>query len=436
MPVLRLTATTSEMGVSDKAREIFLRAFWGGCDLTERMTIWLLALVLLASLAGVGYRQGAIRVGFSLVGIIVGALLSVPLGKLVLPVLKAVGVVNPLLLWTVAPFVVFIVVLVAFKLAGLFVHQKVDVFYKYKAGDLRLALFNRLNARLGLCLGLVNGLAYLVLLSFVIYAFSYWTVQMASSDEDPRGVRILNRLGKDLQTTGMSRVARAIDPISDVVYGVADVVGTLYSNPLLEARVSRYPGFLSLGLMPEFQDLGQDAEFANLRLKRGTIKELLGHPKVQAITQRPELVQQIWNTLIADINDFEKFLETGKTAKYDAERILGRWLFDVNSTVSAFRRVRANVPQPEMLKFRRLLTDRFTKATLVAAPDNHAVIKNLPALPAEGVQTLDGKWGKLGGDYEFEFAGGTDKRTGKIENFRLSLSSSEGWPLVFVKEDY
>jgi hypothetical protein len=37
------------------------------------MTFWLLALVLLASLAGIGYRQGAIRVAFSLVGILVGA---------------------------------------------------------------------------------------------------------------------------------------------------------------------------------------------------------------------------------------------------------------------------------------------------------------------------------------------------------------------------
>jgi uncharacterized membrane protein required for colicin V production len=401
------------------------------------MTIWLLALILMASLAGVGYRQGAIRVGFSLAGIFLGALLAVPLGKLVQPLLKAVGVSNPILLGTIGSFVVFVVVLIAFKIAGLMVHQKVDVFYKYKAGDLRLALFNRLNARLGLCLGLVNGLAYLILISFVAYAFSYWTVQMASSDEDPRGMRTLNRLGRDLQSTGMSRVARAIDPIPDAIYDAADVVGIIYHNPLIEARLSRYPGFLSIGLKPEFQDLGQDSEFSNLRLRAGTtIKELLEHPKVQTITQKPELVQLVWDTLLADLKDLRRFLETGKSDKYDSERILGRWHFDVNSTVSAYRRTRANVPQPEMLKLRRLLTDRYTKATLAAAPDNHAVIEDLPALPADGVQTLDGRWRKLGEEYELEFAGGTDKRTGKIENFRLTLSGSEGWPLVFVKEDY
>ena len=60
-------------------------------------------------------------------------------------------------------------------------HQKVDVHYKYKGGDLRLMLWERLNRRLGLCLGLVNGTLYLILIAFVIYAVSYWTVQVAMS---------------------------------------------------------------------------------------------------------------------------------------------------------------------------------------------------------------------------------------------------------------
>ena len=41
----------------------------------------------------------------------------------------------------------------------------------------------RLNARLGLCLGVVNGTLYLILLSFVIYVFSYWTVQVSNSSD-------------------------------------------------------------------------------------------------------------------------------------------------------------------------------------------------------------------------------------------------------------
>jgi hypothetical protein len=56
------------------------------------MMIWLLALILLASLAGLGYRQGAIRVAFSLVAIFIGALLAVPVGSLVGRMLVVFGI--------------------------------------------------------------------------------------------------------------------------------------------------------------------------------------------------------------------------------------------------------------------------------------------------------------------------------------------------------
>ena len=49
------------------------------------MMIWLLAILLLASLAGLGWRQGAIRVGISFLAILVGALLAPPLGRLLKP---------------------------------------------------------------------------------------------------------------------------------------------------------------------------------------------------------------------------------------------------------------------------------------------------------------------------------------------------------------
>src|SRR5438105_1128912 len=223
------------------------------------MTTWLLAFLLLASLAGLGFRQGAVRVAFSLVGILLGVLLAVPLGKLVKPLLAAVGLKNPTLLWLLCPFLVFLLISIAFKIGALAMHQKVDVHYKYHAGELRLALWERLNRRLGLCLGLVNGAAYFIIISWIIYSFSYWTVQMATSDSDPAPVRILNRMGHDLHATGAAKVARAVDHLSPAYYDAADIAGLIYNNPLIEARLSRYPGILGLAERPEFQDLANDA---------------------------------------------------------------------------------------------------------------------------------------------------------------------------------
>ena len=148
------------------------------------MTIWILALLLMAAGAGMGLRQGAIRVAISFVGIIISSLLAWPLSGIFRSLLPHVGFHNPFAIWLLPPFLVFIILLSAFKSLGLLIHHKVNVHYKYKRQETHLILWGRVNKRLGLCLGLLNGLAYLVLISFVIYDFSYWTVQMATSDEE------------------------------------------------------------------------------------------------------------------------------------------------------------------------------------------------------------------------------------------------------------
>ena len=135
------------------------------------MTIWILTLVLMASGITLGHRQGAIRATFSFAGIVFASLLAVLIGKLLKPLLPHVGIHNPTLIWIIPPIEAFVLVLVLFKVAGFFVHRKVNVYYKYKAGDLRLALWERLNTRLGACVGALNGTAYLLLGVFCDFQF-------------------------------------------------------------------------------------------------------------------------------------------------------------------------------------------------------------------------------------------------------------------------
>src|ERR1051325_10317659 len=229
------------------------------------MTIWVLAVLLLAALAGLGYRQGVIRVGFSLIGIFVAALLAVPIGKLIKMLMVMLGVKNPVILGTLAPLIGFILVSLCFKAGALPVHHKVDVHFKYHAGDLRLALWERVHRRLGLVLGLFNGAAYFIIIAWIIYALSYWTVQMsAPSGGEGWTVSLLNHLGKDVSANGFSRVTRSIDPLPDSYYDAADVAGMLYANPLLEARVAHYPAFLGFAERPEFKELGNDKVFIDM----------------------------------------------------------------------------------------------------------------------------------------------------------------------------
>ncbi len=145
------------------------------------MTIWILALLLLASGVGLGLRLGVIPAVFSFVGIVLATLLAGVTGKLVKPLLPHLGIENHTLIWMVAPIVGLLIVWVVFNAIGIEVHRRVSVYYKYKAGDLRLALWERLNPRLGACVGLLNGTAWLVLISFFIFNLSFWTVPVAPS---------------------------------------------------------------------------------------------------------------------------------------------------------------------------------------------------------------------------------------------------------------
>ena len=305
-----------------------------------------------------------------------------------------------------------------------------------------MALWERLNHRLGLCLGLANGLAYLVLISFVIYIFSYWTVQLAGSSSDPRSVRILNRLGEDLQSTGLSKVACAIDKMPAAYYEAADIAGEIYHTPRAEARLSRYPGFLDLAERQEFQDLGHDNAFTEMRLKQASIGEILKYPAVDAMLKNPDFLKTIWGTVEPNLQDLSQFLVSGVSTNFP-EKILGRWDFDVNGAIAALRRSKPNIRSTEMGQWKQWLEANSAKTTLVATPENKVYVKNVPqvkvtagAAPTVEYQTLDGSWSKAPDGYHFDLNGGgrPEQLTAELHGDRLSIVGAEP-PMAFLREE-
>jgi hypothetical protein len=397
------------------------------------MTIWVLAVVLLASVAALGFRQGAVRVAFSFAGILVGALLAVPLGHLLGRLLAPLGVKDPILVWALGPLLVFIICSMIFKGVAAAVHHKVDVYYKYHAGDLRLALWERLNHRLGLCLGLLNGASYLILIAFVIYVPSYVTVQVATSDEDPQWMRILNRLGKDLHGTGFAKVGRSLDSIPQVDYDMVDLGAVLYRNSLLEARLGSYPAFLGLAERQEFKDIANDNQFRAKWQSVEPVMSMLQHPHIQAIRGNPELLKTIWTTTEANLSDLRAYLDTGRSAKYDPIRILGRWYFDVSAVMRGIRRAKPTMPSSEMQRVRQSMESAYSKASLVAQPDNQILMKDAPVKGAGGgPQTVQGQWKDADGKYQLSFPNLEVLAT--VEGDRLTYRS-EGTDMVFARED-
>ncbi len=400
------------------------------------MIIWLLAILLMASTAGLGYRQGAIRVACSFIGILLGLVLAGPLGHLIRPLFGVFGVKNPVMLWVLGPPIIFILVNIGAKLGALALHQKAEVFYKYRASELRYLLFERMNRRVGLCLGIANGALYFLIIATVIFPFSYWTYQNSSGEGDPRAYRVLDRLGADLQSSGINKVAYSEAPMPKIWYDTADLVGIIYNNPLTEARLYRYPAFLGLAERPEFSTLASDKEFASMRAQREPLSHLLDYGAVKAILDNPDLLQTVWSTLVPNMGDLLTYLETGKSPKYDSMKIVGRWNFDLFWATALIRRNNPNISSTELKKRKAWMNAAFSKTSFVAMVDHQAVLKDVPQGgpgTAPSLQTLVGQWQDLDPvKFSLGFPGLDLAAT--VEGDRLVIKK-EGTDLAFSRED-
>ena len=405
------------------------------------MTIWLLAILLLAASAGLGLRQGAIRVLCSFFGIVIAGLLAGPIGHLFKPLVAAGGLNNPIWLAFIPPCIGFLIILTIFKIVGTVLHKKVDLHFKYNTGELQQAMWTRLDHRLGMCVGFFNGAAYLVLLVGAIYPITYWTVQMSTPDKDPKTLKVVDRMGKDLESTGMSRVSVSVNHVSTNYYLAGDIVGLIYKNPQLEARLSRYPAIIGLSEKPEFQALASDLTFMQMRADQKSLLDLLNYPKVQAIIQNAETMKTITNALLPNLSDLQNFLLTAKSQTF-TEEIYGRWDFDVFTTMMLYRKAHPNITAVEAKNLRAAYRASYGKTTFIAAPGDLAFLKNYPHFnmntrpPTPELQNSQGQWSGINGTYtvNIQVDGKDQSLSGEIHGDRLSLSNNE-MVLGFVKED-
>lgn len=410
------------------------------------MTIWVLALVLFIITGLTGYVQGAIRAGFSLLGLLVSALLAGPCTRLTTPIVKTLlggfSVQNPVVIWAVAPVAAFVVLMLVFLAMSFAVHRQVEVYYKYKAGELRLALWERLNKRVGICVGLVSGLVYLVLFAWGVSVASYATTQMIQADSGTKLVRLVNHMGKDVSASGLGKAVRAVDPVPVSFYQAADILGLIYHNPVTQSRLSRYPSFLALSERQEFQELAGDKDFLEMLARQAPIGEVLANPKTKAILENSALLRDIWNIVGADLPDLHDYLLTGRSAKYSGEPILGFWEFDPAASYVALKQARPNASALDLQKLRKYLFAAFNKANFVALPDHTFILKDVvmikpPAvIKADTLNNLEkrqGQWQDTDGKYSVTLPD-FKEMTGSIENGKLKLAG-EWTPLVFVPEE-
>jgi hypothetical protein len=267
---------------------------------------------------------------------------------------------------------------------------------------------------------------------------------MVTGDSASWSVKLLNTAGKNLEDTGMNKVAAAIDPLPDSYYQTIDLIGLIYHNDLLEGRLSRYPAFLAMGERSEFQEIGKDKDFTEMRMRQAPISEILNQPKAQAIVNNPDMLKEIWGIVKPNLQDIKTYLTTGKSVKYD-EPILGRWNFDLGRALFLFKQSKPNVGSIEMAKVRHMMTLIYSKTTLVAAPepDKQAFLKNIGKpkppekpglLPTKAdMESFQGHWDGAGGRYDLTFPDRKRKMDAVIEDDRMIITG-DAYPMTFERE--
>ncbi len=396
--------------------------------------VWLIAIVCLGLIGLAGYYSGPVRGGFSFVGLLFGLLLAGPLSPLARHLLPVLGLEHPLWQFFIPQALAFLMVLIIFIIAGAVVHRKISLFFKYKADDKKLIRWQRMYSRLGFCVGVLNGAVYFLLIMIPIYIGGYFTAEAATEGNNPPAAQFLTRTRAELHDSKLDRVLAAYDPTPAQVYKASDIADLVIHNPLLKSRISHYPPFLTLGQRPEFQALANDGQLLEMIDRQASINEILKYPAVQAIVTNAVLTGQIYNVLGNDLNDLQEYLLTGKSPKFDDEKILGVWTINMQES---FLRERKRHPGMKLIPFAKLrqdMTPVIRDLSLTVTTDNQVILKKQGGGDVQARMLAVGNW-KKDGAYQITLPGSKPETTEvEIDNDNTLLLPKDGYILAFDKE--
>lgn len=423
------------------------------------MTIWLLAFLLLSAVGSSGLQQGALRMLITFFGAIVATFLAVPLSPHISPLIAMIGFENPLWVVVLPPLIVFVAISLVVTSIAQVVHLKISVLFKYRRKEAEYFRWERMNSRVGIPIGLLTAMLYLIFIGALVNATGYLTAQVESKGENPVWLKLVNRMRADIHSTGLVRFSAAMNPLPPSFFDAADLIGLVYHNPELISRALDYPALMQLADNKEVQGLLADPQFIQASTNQVSIVEIMALPKVQGILTNAETMGQLRAQFEpVDTKDLHEFLKTGKSPKFDPELILGRWQIDAAGTISSYRKLNGSATIAELGRLKAYVVRRLPDLTLAATPDNRLVLKGtqpnipayapiitskgiIPAIAAPGTPkaqpkvAVQGTWARAGDKYQVKFQGDKGERSGDatVENGKLVIVFNKD-PLVFERE--
>lgn len=345
------------------------------------MIMWIAALVLVALMTFIGYREGATRAAISFVGLLVGALLAIPLTPAFAWIFPLIGYKHPLVGKFGAPLIAFVVVSLAFKAIGTLVHRKVEYHYRYHHHDAYRAVWEVMHRRVGACIGVLNGTICFMVFALVISVFGYYTIQTGAGENESKVFSFLGKSAVDLQTTRMDEVVAPFNPVGEKYLDGADLAGLLYHNRSLVDRLYKYPVFASLAEEGPYRALGSDKALQSMIKSQASLNEILSQPGVQEVVSNTDIATRVMDL---DFKDLHEYLKTGVSAKYAQEKILGTWGFDELATLQLNKKLRPEVLASAWFRLKSELGERFDKSEFTAFHDNKTKFQLTPNMEGRG----------------------------------------------------
>lgn len=335
------------------------------------MFIWIIAILLLLVWGALGFFTGALAMLITLAGFLVALLASKALAPLMESLYLKMEFSNLIALKMLPPITAFLLVSLIFLIIGLVVHWKLSSRFKFAMDEVTRLRWTRMNQHCGAAIGLFMGSAYTVLVGMLVYVMGYFSLQVASSN-DQGWISRLNAVASGLEGSGMAKIARSICPAPETFFKVSDLLAFSRANPLLEVRYRNYPPFLKLSDDKMIQDIAADEGFNNLWTQQAALGEFMANPICQQVMTDQGFVDRM---LAYDLEDLDAYLHTGESPAHKDESILGRWEFDANATINHFMRNTVGVTGKQIREFKAAAYGTDGGLTLVAHPDQKITIQ-------------------------------------------------------------
>jgi hypothetical protein len=145
--------------------------------------------------------------------------------------------------------------------------------------------------------------------------------------------------------------------------------------------------------------------------------------------------EELYGLLGDDLTDLQEFLTTGKSPKYDGEKILGIWDIDVHATLAEERRRHPDMLRNQIAALHTVLVPMISGLSLTAMPDNQIILRKQNPNSALATPVGQGTWKRNGNTWEITLPGNQpDTREVTPSDDGTLQFTRNGHVLIFNKE--